>query len=176
MLVSRVANFNALWTLLTYGFVQFEFTHLLFNMLAFVIFGIQLERYFGSLKYGLFFLVTILGTGIITFFYHFILLEDVILLGASGGVYGVLMGYAVLRPEGRILIWGIIPIRAKFLVLLWAGISVFNIISGSQDNVSHIGHLSGFFVAWLYYLVVFRINPWHSFLGSSNNSSGGYGR
>jgi hypothetical protein len=65
-------------------------------------------------------------------------------------VYGVMLGFAYYWPQEHIYIWGVIPIQARWFVLLMTAFSLFGGFTGSEDGVAHFAHLGGFFGGFLY--------------------------
>lgn len=148
------------WQIFTYQFVHGGLSHLVFNMLGVLFFGIAVERRLGSKEFLLLYLLS----GTLCGFFSLLLYVMtgtwyVFLMGASGAVFALLLAYAVLYPSSVILIWGIIPIPAPVLVLGYAGIEVLYMITGTNQGVAHSTHLIGFGVSWVYFLVRFGINP-----------------
>ena len=84
-------------------------------------------------------------------------------VGASGAIYGLLLGFACYFPDARIFIFGFIPLRASTAVLLYAGIEIaaqfWNVRTGYRSGVAHLTHLAGLVFAWLYLVVRLRMNP-----------------
>jgi membrane associated rhomboid family serine protease len=148
------------WQIATYMFVHGSFGHILFNMLGLFIFGIQLEREMGSSEFLLFYLLTGIGTGLISF----ALGANVV--GASGAIYALLLGFATYFPYSRIYIWGILPMRAPVAVVVFAGLSLFFQFSGMAGGIAHFAHLAGIVLGYIYFLVRLNINPISVFLGS----------
>ncbi|MDR2898654.1 MAG: rhomboid family intramembrane serine protease [Spirochaetaceae bacterium] len=149
------------WQFFTYMFVHGGFTHLLFNMLALFFFGMSVERRLGSKEFLLLYFVSGLFCGIFSFgIYYFTGSVNVFLMGASGAIYAMLLSYAVLFPASSIFIWGIIPVPAPILVLVYAAIEILSELFSWRSGVAHMTHLAGFAVAWLYFLVRLGINPW----------------
>lgn len=148
------------WQFITYMFVHQNFRHVLFNMLALLIFGLNLEKAIGSREFILFYMVCGVLSGFFSFLvYRFTGQDKVFLLGASGAVYSVLFAYAVFFPRSIIFIWGIIPVPAPVLVLLYALIELASQFFGSDSNVAHMTHLFGFLAAWLYFVLRMGIHP-----------------
>ena len=148
------------WQFLTYMFFHSNITHLLFNMLGLFFFGSQVEKRIGSWEFLLFYLVTGLLAGVFSFaVYVWTGNYVVILLGASGAVFAVLLAFAVFFPFARIFVFGIIPIQAPLLVVIYTVIEVFSQVSGQNSNVAHLTHLAGFGFAYLYILIRMGINP-----------------
>ena len=156
-----------IWQFVTYMFVHAprKFTHILFNMLGLFIFGIQVERRMGSREFLLYYLVTGTLAGVISFAAYYFTGTNAILLGASGAVFAVELAFATFFPDAIIYIWGIIPLRAPVMVLGFTALELFFSVSGMQNGVAHLTHLSGFAVGWFYFMIRFRINPWHEFRG-----------
>lgn len=153
------------WQILTHMFMHGGFWHIFFNMYSLLMFGSILERSLGPKKYLIFYFVTGLGavalhTGVewlqargfiangIAQAYQQLLVTPT--LGASGAIYGVLIGFAMLYPQARlILIFPPIPVKAKWLVIIFAAIELFSGINGIQESVAHFAHLGGMLFGWL---------------------------
>ncbi|MDR2537462.1 MAG: rhomboid family intramembrane serine protease [Treponema sp.] len=154
------------WQVFTYMFAHGSISHLLFNMLALFMFGTQVERYMGSAEFLCFYLITgflagafSLGVYCLTFSYR------VWLLGASGAIFAVQLAYATFFPNAVIAIWGILPLRAPVMVLVFTVIELASLFFGFQSSVAHLTHLAGFAFGWLYLLIRFRQNPWRALTG-----------
>ena len=153
------------WQILTHMFMHGGFWHIFFNMYSLLMFGSILERSLGPKKYLIFYFMTGLGavalhTGVewlqarvfiangIAQAYQQLLVTPT--LGASGAIYGVLIGFAMLYPQARLtLIFPPIPMTAKWLVIIFAAIELFSGINGIQDGVAHFAHLGGMLFGWL---------------------------
>jgi membrane associated rhomboid family serine protease len=161
-----VLQANGWWQIVTYMFVHSTFQHIFFNMLALVIFGVQLERAIGSGEFLLFYFFCGIGAGLAT-----VLINSasgmgmVPVVGASGAIFGLLLGFATFFPDARIFVFGILPIRAPLLVLIYAAIEVFLQVTNLQSGVAHLTHLSGLAFAYLYLVVRFGKNPIAIFFG-----------
>ena len=159
--VIMVVEYHMYWQFLTYMFVHGSFTHILFNMLAVLFFGIAVERALGSKEFLLLYFVSGVLCGVISFIvYYFSGQYFILLMGASGAIYALLLAYAVIFPRTRIYIWGVLPVSAPLLVAAYAGIEIANQLFSIQGAVAHMTHLAGFAVAWLYFIVRMGINPW----------------
>ncbi|WP_058835020.1 rhomboid family intramembrane serine protease [Luteimonas abyssi] len=142
------------WQLLTYGFLHGNLPHLLFNMLALFMFGAQLEYTWGQRRFLTYFLVCVVGAG---------LCQLVVVswslaqgggayptVGASGGVFGLLLAYGMLFPNQRVmLLIPPIPMKARTLVIVYGAIELLLGISGTQSGVAHFAHLGGMLFGWL---------------------------
>ncbi|MBL7006202.1 MAG: rhomboid family intramembrane serine protease [Spirochaetia bacterium] len=148
------------WQFVTYMFFHANITHLLFNMLGLFFFGSQVEKRIGSWEFLLFYLLTGILAGIFSYaVYIWTGNYVVILMGASGAVYAVLLAFAVFFPFARIFIFGIIPVQAPVLVVIYTIIEVFSQVSGRNSNIAHLTHLAGFGFAYLYILIRMGVNP-----------------
>ena len=148
------------WQFISYMFVHQNVSHVFFNMLALLVFGLNLEKAIGSREFLLFYLVC----GALSAFFSFLVYwftgyYRVFLLGASGAVYAVLFAYAVFFPRSVIFIWGIVPVPAPVLVFIYALIELGSQFFGSGSNVAHMTHLFGFLAAWLYFVLRMGIHP-----------------
>lgn len=134
------------WTFATYLFVHAPgFGHIFFNMLSLFFFGPRVEDRIGGKAFlGLYFTSGIAGA----------LLSIPVgypIIGASGAIFGVLLAYAWFWPRNQMLIWGIIPIEARYMVLLMTGISLYFGFGGSGGgNVAHFAHLGGFVGGYIF--------------------------
>jgi membrane associated rhomboid family serine protease len=128
------------WTVVTYMFLHAGFGHLFFNMLGLFFFGPRLEaRIGGSAFLRLYFLAGIGGALFQTAF-----ATAAPMVGASGAVYAVLVGFAYFYPRETILLFPIpIPIQAWLLVTGYVVMSLYQGITGSGSGVAHFAHLGG---------------------------------
>jgi membrane associated rhomboid family serine protease len=160
------------WQVVSYMFVHGGFGHILFNMLALFIFGIQLEHAMGSLEYLLYYLFCGIAAGVATLLVNYAAgYAGVPVVGASGAIFGLLLAFAAFFPDARIFVFGILPLRSPTLVLVYAVIEVVFLISprGSilgrmGGGVAHLTHLSGLVFGYLYLLVRLRMNAIKIFL------------
>ncbi|MGH7476248.1 MAG: rhomboid family intramembrane serine protease [Longimicrobiales bacterium] len=134
------------WTPLTYMFVHAGFLHLLFNMIGLFFFGPPLEARWGSKEFVRFYLVCGLGGAA----FSFIFAPQAAVVGASAAVFGVLLAFAMNWPDAPIYIWGILPVKAKWLIAFLAAITLLSAFGGSGDGVAHFAHLGGFVAGWVY--------------------------
>lgn len=159
------------WQPLTYMFMHGGFWHILFNMYTLVMFGSVLERMIGEKKFLIFYLVCGLGAaachmGVQAIEAHsyangialgskaavqsYAMLKMIPTLGASGAIYGVLIGYAMLFPESRLtLIFPPVSFSAKWMVVIFAAIELFTGVTGTAEGVAHFAHLGGMVFGWL---------------------------
>lgn len=134
------------WTLLTYMFLHGSLGHIFFNMLALFFFGSRVEMRLGSRNFILLYLIS----GIAGALLSLVFTPTSPIIGASGAVFGVAFAFAYFWPRERIYVWGVLPVEARILVLLYAGIDLFSGISGARTGIAHFAHLGGFGGAWLF--------------------------
>ncbi|MDR1748391.1 MAG: rhomboid family intramembrane serine protease, partial [Spirochaetaceae bacterium] len=119
------------------------------------------EKRLGSKEFLLLYLLSGVFCGIFSFgVYYCTGATNVFLMGASGAIFAVLFSYAALFPDSTIFIWGIIPVPAPILVLVYVIIEIVSELFNFRSGVAHMTHLAGFAFAWLYFLVRLDINPW----------------
>ncbi len=163
------------YQLVSHMFMHGGFMHLLFNMYALVIFGIVLEQVWGSNKFFIYYMVTGLGAAALHSFVLFLeassyqaaieagniaamhkldILNMTPTVGASGAVYGVLLAYGMLFPNNRLqLLFPPIALKAKWFVMIFAGIELFLGFSNTGGNVAHFAHLGGMIFG--YFLIIY---------------------
>lgn len=139
------------WTLITYMFLHADFGHILFNMLGLLFFGPRLEIELGERNFLLLYFVSGLTAALLSFVNPFSAI-----IGASGAVYGVFMGFAYLWPRENIYIWGILPVQARWLVAFMTIMSLFGGFGFTVDNIAHFAHLGGFLGGYLFLKVLDR--------------------
>jgi membrane associated rhomboid family serine protease len=139
------------WTIITYMFLHGGLMHILFNMIALYFFGGQVEARLGPERFfALYFLSGIAGALL-----SFVFAPYAAVIGASGAVYGVLLAFARFWPRYQIMIWGIIPVEARWLVAIYTVLSLFGGFGGG-GGVAHFAHLGGFAGGFLYLLFLER--------------------
>jgi len=139
------------WTLVTYMFVHGGLSHIFWNLLILYFFGPALESRLGGARFLRLFLISGIVGGL-----GWLIFSAVpgggfgLLIGASGGVYGVQLAFAYYWPRQRIYIWGILPIEARWLVIIMTAMSLYAGLGGGGGNVAHFAHLGGFLGGYLY--------------------------
>jgi rhomboid family protein len=151
-----VLTHGYIWQPFTYMFVHDGIFHILFNMLALWMFGVELERMWGSRYFTKFYLVSGVGAAVVQTllsFVPFAPLEQVYYIqtvGASGAVFGVLLAYAMYFPHRPIYMYFVFPIPAKYFVMIIGAISLLSSIDGPGGGIAHTTHLGGLVAAYLY--------------------------
>lgn len=144
----RVWNQFYAWQVGTYMFLHRDPFHLLINMLGLWMFGSQLEETWGRSRFLRFYLVCGIGAGLLT-----VMLQpssSAIIIGASGAIYGILLAFGLLFPNQPIWLMGMVPIAAKYFVMIFGAIALLTSLQGSNSGVAHLTHLAGLAVGFLY--------------------------
>lgn len=127
------------WTVVTYMFLHATPTHIFFNMIGLFFFGPRLEMWLGGKDFLKLYFLSGIGGAAFTFLFQ----PAFPVVGASAAVYGVLLGFAMIWPQERIYIWGVLPVRAWLLAAILVGGSLWAGLTGSQSGVAHFAHLGG---------------------------------
>jgi membrane associated rhomboid family serine protease len=134
-----------IWQLLTYGFLHGSLTHLFFNMFALYMFGSEVERLLGPARFLEYYLVCVVGAAVA----QLVVMGNMNLpplptVGASGGVFGLLLAFGMAYPQRRILlIFPPIPMPAWLFVTLYGALELYLGVTGSGLGVAHFAHLGG---------------------------------
>ena len=141
------------WQFATYMFLHGGFFHILFNMFVLWMFGSEVERKWGSKKFIRYYLFTGVFAGVCSFF-----LSPAMTVGASGAIYGLLLAFALIDPNRIIYFYFVIPMKAKYFVLIIGGIELFSSISGAGVGIAHVAHLGGIVGGIIYIFFSRRIS------------------
>ena len=132
------------WQLLTYAFLHGSLMHLAFNMFALYMFGSAVERVFGGRRYLSFYTVCVLSAAIAQLVVSAVTGKIYPTVGASGGIFGILLAYGMYFPNNRVmLLFPPIPMPARVFVALYAVLELFLGVSGAEGGVAHFAHLGG---------------------------------
>lgn len=155
--MQRIINLNALlglwsydtgmlriWQPFTYMFMHADLSHLFFNMFALWMFGTTMENFWGTKRFIIYYLLCGLGAGLITMF-----LPMSHTVGASAAVYGLLLAFGMTFPNEYIYLYFLMPIKAKWFVIGYAVIELFEGVFVSYDGIAHFAHLGGMLVGLL---------------------------
>jgi len=166
-------NFQ-IWQLFTYMFMHGGFTHILFNMFALWMFGMEIENLWGSKKFLYYYLLAGVAAGLFQLFLTPLLSGgSAVTIGASGAVYGVLIAFGMLFPDRHIYLYFLFPIRAKYLIGFLI-ILEFLLVDSAGSNVAHLAHLGGALAGFLFIMLDKSIDSpvKRKFMGSRYYSSG----
>jgi membrane associated rhomboid family serine protease len=138
------------WQLVTYSFLHGGFTHIFFNMFAVFMFGSTLEQFLGTRSYVTLYFVSVVTAALTQLGVNELLGSPYPTLGASGGVFGLLLAFGMYFPHQRImLIIPPIPMPAWVAVTLYGALELFLGVTGTQAGVAHFAHLGGMLGAFL---------------------------
>jgi membrane associated rhomboid family serine protease len=152
---------GAVWQVATYALLHGSLMHILFNMLSLWFVGSYLETSIGTRKVAELFWVSVVGAALCTmaFAYSHILRADpqVPTVGASGGIFGLLVAFAMLFGDQEFLLFPLpFRMKAKWLVTIYILIALFSLLEGGGDHVAYMAHLGGAFFGWAYMKVAPR--------------------
>ena len=139
------------WTVVTYMFMHGSISHILFNMIALYFFGSRVEQRLGPERFFALYFVGGISGALMSFAFE----PYAPVIGASAGIFGVMLAFARFWPRDQIFIWGIIPIEARWLVAIMTGIALFGGITGG-GGVANFAHLGGFVGAFFYLVFLER--------------------
>ncbi len=132
------------WQLVTYSFLHEGLAHIFFNMFALYMFGRPLEQYWGSRRFGIYYLVCVLSAGATELAVQNATQAGGPVIGASGGVFGLLLAFAWFFPRQRLLLlFPPIPMPAWLFVTLYGALELVLGVTGAEAGVAHFAHLGG---------------------------------
>ena len=132
------------WQLITYAFLHGNLAHIFLNMFALFMFGRGLELYWGGRRFRIYYFVCVLSAAITQLLVEGAAGGNEPVLGASGGVFGVLLAFAWYFPNQRLIVLPIpIPVPAWLFVTIYAAIELFSGLTRTQQGVAHFAHLGG---------------------------------
>jgi membrane associated rhomboid family serine protease len=145
-----LSNGFEIWQLLTYQFMHGGFSHILFNMFALWMFGMEIENEWGSKKFLIYYLLCGVGAGLFHLFLSPVLGSGLApTIGASGAIFGVMIAFALMFPDRYIFLYLFIPIKAKYLIVLLIALE-FLMVDSASSGVAHLAHLGGAIVGFIY--------------------------
>lgn len=136
------------WQLVTYGFLHAGLGHLFFNMFALWMFGTQIENTWGSRRFAIFYFACVIGAGLVQLVVATLEPGAYPTVGASGGVFGLLLAFGMMFPEQPIYIYFLFPIKAKWFVIIFGVLELYGGVVG-QSTVAHFAHLGGMLFGFL---------------------------
>lgn len=133
------------WSLVTYMFLHGGLMHIGFNMLALFFFGPRVEGRMGSRRFTILYFASGISGAVLS-----LVFSGAPIVGASAGVFGVMMAFAWFWPEERIFIWGVLPVPARMLVIFTTVMALSSGFGGGGGRIAHFAHLGGYAGAFLY--------------------------
>jgi len=147
------------WQPFTYLFLHAGFWHVALNMFVLWMFGSELEREWGGTFFLRYYLITGVGAGLITMLFS--LNSTMPVVGASGAVYGILLAYGLAYPNRHVYLYFMFPVKVKYIVSFLAIIAFMASIRPGTSTISHLTHLSGMVIGWLYLKSGWRSTWYH---------------
>jgi rhomboid family protein len=138
------------WQIVTYGFLHGNLQHIFFNMFGLWMFGREIERLMGPKRFLTYYLTCVVGAGIVQLIVAGTQANIYPTIGASGGVFGILLAYGMAFPNRMVmLLFPPIPMRAKYFVLIYGLIELLLGVTGAASGVAHFAHLGGMLFGFL---------------------------
>ncbi len=132
------------WQLISYGFLHGGLAHLFFNMFALYMFGLPIERLWGTRRFLIFYFFCMVGAAVVQLVVAGISGEVYPTIGASGAVFGLLLAYGMMYPNATImLLIPPIPMKAKYFVVGYGALTLFFGMTGTAPGIAHFAHLGG---------------------------------
>ena len=136
--------------LVTYAFLHGNLIHLILNMYALWLFGSRIENLWGSKAFAIYYFVCVIGAALIQLFVSSQDQNHYPTIGASGGVFGVLLAFGMFFPHERLmLIFPPIPIQARTFVIMYGIIELWFGVTGTAQGIAHFAHLGGMLFGFL---------------------------
>ena len=133
------------WTIVTYMFVHAWLAHLAFNLFTLWMFGPRLEHAWGTRTFVQFYLWCGLGGAVA----HLLFAQHSSVIGASGAISGVLVGYAIHWPDDEVYLFGVIPMKSRWLIAAMIGMNIIFALSPSS-RIDWTAHVGGMGFGWLF--------------------------
>lgn len=131
------------WQVVTYAFMHGSFEHLFFNMLGLWMFGSELERVWGEKRFLQFYAASVLAAALTQLIVTALMGTSYPTVGASGGLFGLLLAFAIMFPNRIILLFFVLPMKARYLVALYGLLELYQGVWVMNSGVAHFAHLGG---------------------------------
>ena len=131
------------WQIVSYAFLHANFQHLFFNMLGLWMFGAELEQVWGQKRFLQFYAASVIAAALTQLLVDWLLNAGAPTIGASGGLFGLLLAFAMMFPNRVILVFFVLPMKAKYFVALYGLIELYQGAYVMNTGVAHFAHLGG---------------------------------
>ena len=155
-----------LWQFVSYMFLHGSFFHIFFNMMALLVFGVPIEHTWGSKRFLQYYFFTGIGAGLTIFIVNgFIVdMQNIPTIGASGAIFGLLLAFGLVFPNTELLIFFVLPVKAKYLVIIYGVVTLVAVLSPENGGtISHAGHLGGLIFGLIFFAYFGRFGKKWSF-------------
>ncbi len=131
------------WQLISYAFLHGSFEHIFFNMFGLWMFGSEVERIWGEKRYLQFYIACVLAAGLTQLIFNALTGSPYPTIGASGGLFGLLLAFGMMFPNRTILLFFVLPMKAKYLVIGYGLLELYQGVYVLNSGVAHFAHLGG---------------------------------
>ena len=133
------------WQVVTYMFLHANLLHVGFNMLALWMFGVELERLWGTRFFARYYAITGVGAGLCVMLVSVFStqLAQATTIGASGAIFGLLMAYALYFPHRQILLFLLFPVSSRVFVAIVGAVNLYSAMTATTAGVAYFAHLGG---------------------------------
>ena len=138
-----------IWQPFTYMFIHGDFFHIFMNMFVLWMFGSEMESIWGRREFLRYYFITGIGAGLIWLAFN-TGNAYAVLIGASGAIYGILLAYGLMFPNRKVLIYFLFPVKVKYFVIFLGAMAFVSSMGASGSNISHLTHLSGMLIGYVY--------------------------
>jgi membrane associated rhomboid family serine protease len=143
-----------IWQFVTYMFLHGGLGHIFFNMFALWMFGVELERTWGTREFLKFYFLTGIAAGLSTALFSWG--SNIPTIGASGAIYGILAAYALFFPDRYVYLYLLFPIKMKYLAIILGVLEFIAARNQAQSGIAHVAHLGGMVVGYFYLRYKYR--------------------
>ncbi len=142
----------AFWQIVTYSFLHGPPWHLFFNMLMLLFIGIEIEARWGVRKFLKYYFFCVVSAGLAYILMQFVMVDRLSqpMVGASGGIFGLLIAYGILFGERTMLFMMLFPMKAKHFIWILAGIEIMTLVYSPGASLSGVAHLAGMAAGFVY--------------------------
>ena len=137
-----------IWQPVTYMFIHGDVFHVLINMFVLWMFGSEMESIWGRKQFLRYYFLTGIGSGLIWLLFNSGQ-SYAVLIGASGAIYGILLAYGMMFPNRTVYLYFMIPIKVKWFVIFLGAVAFLSSFN-NHSNISHVTHLSGMVIGFVY--------------------------
>ena len=131
------------WQLISYAFLHGSFEHIFFNMFGLWMFGSEVERVWGEKRYLQFYIACVLAAAVTQLIFNALSGSPYPTIGASGGLFGLLLAFGMMFPNRIILLFFVLPLKAKYLVIGYGLLELYQGVYVMNSGVAHFAHLGG---------------------------------